>query len=131
MIHWGVVGLVLAAFAPILLAVGYGAVVISAAQGLRAQRLLAPFAAVGRMAFTNYILQSVIFGFVFFGYGLGLFGRIGAAPALLLGIAVYGLQAILSTTWLRQFRFGPLEWLWRTLMYGRMQPMSLKRLRGR
>jgi uncharacterized membrane protein YeiB len=106
------------------IAVGYGAVVISAAQIPRAQRLLAPFAAVGRMAFTNYILQSVIFGFIFFGYGLGLFGHVGAALALLLGIAVYGLQAILSTIWLRQFRFGPLEWLWRTLMYGRMQPMK-------
>lgn len=105
--HWGAAGLVLEALAPILLAVGYGAVIISIAQSPRAQCLLAPFAAVGRMAFTNYILQSVIFGFVFFGYGLGLFGQLGTAAALLLGIVVYGLQALLSTTWLRRFRFGP------------------------
>lgn len=91
-----------------------------------AQGLLAPFSAVGRMAFTNYIMQSLVFGFVFFGYGLGLFGKMGAALVFLLGVVVYGLQAILSIAWLRRFRYGPIEWLWRTLMYRRMPPMLFK-----
>lgn len=122
---WGSLGLLLQALTPIVFACGYGAFVIWLAQFSSARGILAPFAAVGRMAFTNYILQSVIFGFVFFGYGLGLFGHMAASPALLLGVLVYCAQAALSTVWLRRFRFGPVEWLWRTLMYGRIQPMRV------
>lgn len=122
---WGPAGLLLEAFTPVVFAFGYGALVIWFAQLAGTRRILMPFAAVGRMAFTNYILQSVIFGFVFFGYGLGLFARMGAAPALLLGAGVYCLQAVLSIAWLRRFRFGPIEWLWRTLMYGRALPMRM------
>jgi uncharacterized protein len=88
----------------------------------RGQCWLAWAAPVGRMAFTNYLAQSVIFAFVFFGYGLGLFGRIGAAVTLLFGVVVYVLQAIASAYWLRRHRFGPMEWLWRTVMYGTRQP---------
>jgi uncharacterized protein len=79
------------------------------------------------MAFTNYILHSVIFVFVFFGYGLGLFGRMGAAAALLLVAVVYFFQALLSTLWLSKFRFGPLEWLWRSITYNRLQQMRIRR----
>ena len=96
-----------------LLAFGYGAalLVIAPLPGMRhAVSLLAP---VGRMAFTNYVLQSIIFGYVFFGYGLGQFGRMGAAHALVLGVAVFVAQIALSRWWLRRHRFGPLEWLWR------------------
>jgi uncharacterized protein len=75
------------------------------------------------MAFSNYIMQSVIFGFIFFGYGLGYFGRLGAAHALVIGISVYAMQILFSDWWLASFRYGPLEWLWRTLMYGVKQPM--------
>lgn len=120
---WGVAGLLLQALTPVVFAFGYGSLVIWLAQLNGSQGVLAPFAAVGRMAFTNYILQSVIFGFVFFGYGLGQFGRMAAWPAFLLGVVVYLLQAILSAAWLRRFRFGPIEWLWRVLMYGRMLPI--------
>ncbi|MGA9334683.1 MAG: DUF418 domain-containing protein [Rudaea sp.] len=123
---WGLVGRLLEALAPVLLALGCAAFVMWFAQRSNSKRWLAPFSAVGRMAFTNYILQSVIFGFVFFGYGLGLFGKMGAAPTLVLGIVVYALQAALSIAWLRRFQFGPIEWLWRALMYGRMPPMRLR-----
>lgn len=122
---WGSGRLLVQALAPVVLATGYGAFVIWVAQLPGAWSLLTPFAAVGRMAFTNYIVQSVIFGLIFFGYGLGLYGSMRAAAALLLGAVVFGLQAVLSALWLRRFRFGPLEWLWRTLMYGRMQPMRM------
>jgi uncharacterized protein len=109
--------------APIVLAVGYGSMIYSIATLRRFQVVLQPIAAVGRMAFTHYILQSLVFSFIFFGFGLGQFGKVGAAKALALGCAVYVVQAVASTIWLRYYRFGPLEWLWRTSMYG--QPPRL------
>src|SRR6185503_13760528 len=115
--------------APVVVALGYGAVGLWIATGERTKMGLAPFAAIGRMAFTNYVVQSVIFGFIFFGYGLGLFGRTGAASALLIVVAVYGLQILFSAFWLRRFRFGPIEWLWRSLMYNRKQAMRIDQLR--
>jgi uncharacterized protein len=75
------------------------------------------------MAFTNYLLQSLIFCWIFFGYGLGQFGRMSATMAFALGVAVYAAQMALSRRWLAHYRFGPVEWLWRTLMYGQAQPM--------
>ena len=111
--------------APIMLAACYGCVVIRIAMIDGSRRFLAPFAAIGRMAFTNYILHSMIFGFVFMGYGFGLFGKIGPGSAFLLVVLVYSLQALFSSIWLRNFRFGPLEWLWRTITYNQAQPMRL------
>lgn len=113
--------------AQVVLAIGYGSLIVWIAQFEGTRRILAPFAAVGRMAFTNYILHSVIFGFIFFGYGFGLFGQMGAASALLLVAVVYSLQAFFSTLWLSRFRFGPLEWLWRSVTYNRSQPMRIDR----
>jgi uncharacterized protein len=109
--------------ATVILTLGYGAAVMTLVQFPATGRLLNVFAPIGRMAFTNYFMQSLIFGFVFFGYGLGQFGQLGAAHALGLGVAVYAAQMLLSAWWLSRFRFGPLEWLWRTLMYGEVQPM--------
>ncbi len=107
---------------PIVLAVGYGAGVI-AAFAAGAGKLFAWAAPLGRMAFTNYLLQSVILGWIFYGYGLGLFGSLSVSSGFALGVALYALQVVFSAWWLRYFRFGPVEWLWRTLMYGRLQPM--------
>ena len=120
---WGIVGALLPNLSTLILASGYGSVALALVQHPIAGRLLKVFAPLGRMAFTNYIMQSIIFGFIFFGYGLGYFGRLGAMHALLIGITVYAAQILLSAWWLARFRFGPLEWLWRTLMYGIRQPM--------
>jgi uncharacterized protein len=84
---------------------------------------LRPLAAVGRMALTNYLCHSVICGLVFYSYGLGLFGKIGPATALLIVLAIFLVQLVVSPIWLRYFRFGPMEWLWRSLTYWRLQPM--------
>jgi uncharacterized protein len=65
----------------------------------------------------------VIFGWVFYGYGLGLFGKLGVATALAIGIAVYILEVVFSAFWLRRFLYGPVEWLWRSAMYGTRQPL--------
>ena len=105
----------------VLLAGGYGAAIILATDRPVGRKLLAWAAPVGRMAFTNYLLQSVIFGWVFYGYGLGLFGKLGVADALAIGIGVYVLQAALSAWWLRRHLYGPVEWLWRGAMYGKRQ----------
>ena len=83
--------------------------------------LIAP---VGRMALTNYVSHSLILTTIFNGYGLG-FHKIGAFAALALAVLIFCLQVALSTWWLRHFRFGPLEWLWRSLTYGRLQPVYL------
>jgi uncharacterized protein len=115
---------VLSALAPVFLALGYAASVIWLMTFTTVSRWLEPVGALGRMAFTNYLLQSVVFGWVFFGYGLGLFGKLGTAPTIAIGAVVYGIQVLLSSWWLRHFRFGPVEWLWRTLMYGTRQPMA-------
>jgi uncharacterized protein len=80
-------------------------------------------AAGGRMAFTNYLMQTVICVFIFYGYGLGLFGKVSRSGQILMVFIIYVFQLWLSQTWLKYFRFGPLEWVWRSLTYKKMQPM--------
>lgn len=109
-----------ASLSPLVLAMGYGAGLLLVFSAPRGQPLLRFLAPVGRMAFTNYILQSVVFSLVFYGYGLALFNRMGPAAALALGITVFLLQVAFSHAWLARHRYGPLEWLWRTLTYGRL-----------
>jgi uncharacterized protein len=89
-----------------------------------ARRGLAWFAPAGRMALTNYLAQSVIGIFVFYGVGLGLGGRVGSAAAALIAIVVFAVQVLLSALWLRRYRYGPVEWMWRSLAYGRRQPLQ-------
>jgi len=108
--------------APILLALGYGGVILALATGHRTRRLISWAVPLGRTAFTNYLLQSVFFGWVFFGYGLGLFGRLDPMPTFALGLGVYAAQVLLSTVWLGHFQFGPMEWLWRALTHGHRPP---------
>ena len=75
------------------------------------------------MALTNYVGHTVICGFVFLGFGLGWFGQLTRAELLLVVVAIWAVQLPLSVLWLRVFRFGPLEWLWRSLTYVKLQPM--------
>lgn len=80
-------------------------------------------AAVGRTAFSNYILQSLLATMIFYGHGLGLFGQVTRVEALGIVLAIWAIQIPLSVLWLRYFRFGPLEWLWRVLTYQAWQPI--------
>ena len=91
------------------------------------RRRLAPLGAVGRTALTNYLLQSVVYVLLFFGYGLGWFGQVGAFEGTVLALSVFALQILTSQWWLRRFRFGPVEWLWRTITYAKLQPMRFAR----
>jgi len=83
-------------------------------------RLLAP---VGRMAFTNYLLQTVLCTTLFYGHGFGLFGSMERGAQMIVVLTVWVFQIWLSHAWLARFRFGPAEWLWRSLTYMRSQPM--------
>jgi len=87
------------------------------------QRLLHPFAAVGQMALTNYLAQSVIFTTYFYHTGSGLYGTVGPAACLAYGAGLYFLQVVFSNIWLRFFRFGPMEWVWRGMTYGTLPPL--------
>ena len=85
-------------------------------------KITRPLAAVGKTALSNYILQTLICTTIFYGQGLGLFGRIDRLGQILIVMGVWAVQLLGSTLWLRWFRFGPLEWLWRSLTYGKVQP---------
>ncbi|MHC4992200.1 MAG: DUF418 domain-containing protein [Planctomycetota bacterium] len=84
--------------------------------------LMRALAAVGQMAFTNYLMQSIICTLVFYGYGFGLWGSLSRFELIGVVGAVWAAQIIWSPLWLRVFRFGPFEWLWRSLTYWKRQP---------
>jgi uncharacterized protein len=92
------------------------------------QPRLMQFYALGRMGLTTYLMQTLFGFFIFFSVGLGLLGEIGALPCMLIGLAVYVFQIFFSKWWLKNFRFGPVEWLWRSLTYFKIQPMLKPKL---
>jgi len=83
------------------------------------------FQKVGSLAFTNYILETAIFTAIFYGHGLGFFGSMNRLNQLLLVLATWVVIVFFSRIWLKYFRFGPLEWLWRSLTYGKLVPIRL------
>ena len=83
----------------------------------------ARLAAVGRMALTNYLLQSILCTMLFYGYGVGLFGRVDRVGLWGIVLVIWAMQMMLSPIWLARFRYGPAEWLWRSLTYWRWQPI--------
>ncbi len=87
------------------------------------QPLTRPLAAVGQLALTNYLMQTVLCTFIFYGHGLGRFGMFERWEQFLVVVGVWVLQLVVSPIWLRYFRFGPAEWLWRSLSYLKLQPM--------
>ena len=110
------------ALLPVVLAIGYAAVVIWTVSCTRFRPLLAWACPAGQMAFTNYITESVLLGLIFYGYGFGLLGKLGVAAACGVGFVIYTAQVFVSRWWLQSQLFGPLEWLWRSLMYRKRQP---------
>ena len=88
-------------------------------------RTLGFLAPVGRMALTNYLGQSVACIFIFYGVGLGWYGRMGPTAVLVTAVVVFAAQAAASAWWLRRFQYGPAEWVWRSLTYGQRQPFQL------
>jgi uncharacterized protein len=111
--YWGSLGVSL----------GYISMIMLFCQSDTLRKLTWPFAAAGRMAFTNYLVQSLICTTIFYGHGLGLFGRVERQGQILIVFAVWAFQLVVSPVWLRFFRFGPFEWIWRSLAYLKPQPM--------
>jgi uncharacterized protein len=105
----------------------YISVIVLLVQKHEWQRRLSPLASVGRTALSNYLLQSIVCTLIFYGYGLGLYGRLGPAITLVLTFIIYRVQISLSGWWLDRYRFGPAEWLWRSLTYGKFQPLAPER----
>ncbi|MCI2430105.1 DUF418 domain-containing protein [Candidatus Acetothermia bacterium] len=123
----GLVGYLIGAPA---LSLAYTTGLVILMQSANFHRLFTPLAAVGRTALSNYLLQTLICTTIFYGYGLGFYGQIGPAAGIALTIAIFSLQILLSNWWVKRFHFGPFEWLWRSLTYGKLQPLRLYLLAG-
>ena len=106
-----------------LLCCGYAAVVVLLMQRPTFRRSLLLIAPVGQMALTTYLAQSLICTFLFYGWGLGLATRVQPARLVPVTLAIFLAQILFAHAWLSRFRFGPMEWLWRSLTYGRLQPL--------
>lgn len=119
----GFIGNLLFVMSALVLALAYGAGVFLLFQHDAGRRLLAPLGAVGRMALTNYLLQTVITVSLFWGFGLGWYGSYGAGTVEIIAVIIFAAQAVFSIIWLRYFRYGPIEWLWRCGTYWQMLPL--------
>ena len=94
------------------------------------RRRLGYLAPVGRMALTNYLTHSLLYLLLFTGIGLGLYGDAGPTLCVVLSMVIFAAQMAFSRWWLARYRFGPAEWLWRSLTYGRLQPMRTSLVKG-
>lgn len=92
------------------------------------QKKFMKVAAVGRTAFTNYIMQSIICTSLFYSYGFGLYGKVYPFVGLFISIVIFAVQVIISHKWLKKYRLGPLEWVWRTLTYWNVQKLKINRI---
>ncbi len=114
-----------AVFGDPALAFAYASAIVLLAQRPVWQKRFAPLAAAGRMSLTNYLLMAVLLGILVPTFGFGVYKRIGPILSPLLVVAIYAALMWLSTWWLRRFRFGPVEWLWRSATYAKWQPMRI------
>lgn len=108
------------------LALAYVGLFMLAFRSVRGKKILSPLAPAGKMAFSNYVTQSLVGNFVFLGAGLGYLQQVGPVYYTIFGIAVFIVQVIASTIWLKYFHFGPVEWVWRSATYKKWQPMRKK-----
>jgi len=105
------------------LTVGYAALFLWIIGRMQNHWLIARVGAAGRAAFTNYLGTSLVMCAIFYGWGLGLFGKVDRAPLYLFVLLGWALMLLWSSPWLDRFAYGPLEWLWRSLARGKLQKM--------
>ncbi len=105
------------------IALGHLGIIMLLCKTKTLQWLTNSLGAVGQMAFSNYITHSVVCAFFFTGYGLAMYGRLQRYQVYYVVAAIWIFQMIASPIWLKHFRFGPLEWAWRSLTYWKKQPM--------
>ena len=108
----------------VFLSLGHASLVMLVFRSKIVPWLMKSLAAVGQMAFTNYLMQSLLCTLFFFGYGLGYYGKLRYHELYFVVGSVWLFQMIISPIWLKYFKFGPLEWLWRSMTYWRKQPMK-------
>ncbi|MFW5754922.1 MAG: DUF418 domain-containing protein [Marinilabiliaceae bacterium] len=119
-----VLSLILKGFGGPLLTLGYVSAIVLAFFRGAFMKFFIWLAPVGRMALTNYLMQSIIAVILFHSYGFGLYGQVSLWQGMILTVVIFSLQIPFSNIWLRHFRFGPFEWLWRSLTYWKWQPMK-------
>jgi uncharacterized protein len=107
------------------LALGYVAALVLAAQSPRGRAILTPLAAVGRLALTVYLLQTLLFTTLFHGYGFAQAFRLGPVAVTAWAVVFFAALVVACQWWARRFRLGPVEWLWRSLTYLEWQPLRL------
>jgi uncharacterized protein len=107
----------------LMLTVGYAALLVLAVRAFGGSGLIARVAAAGQAAFTNYLGTSIVMTTIFYGYGLGLFGTVSRGQLWLFVVGMCLVMLLWSKPWLERYRYGPLEWLWRSLARGALQPM--------
>ena len=112
-------------FGSIIVALGHINLVMWLTKTGALKRLLDRFAAVGRMALTNYLMHSIVLTTIFYGYGFGLYGRIPRLWQMAFVAGLISLQLVISPWWLSKYRFGPAEWAWRSLTYRQLQPFRV------
>jgi uncharacterized protein len=107
----------------VLMSVGYAALFMGLAQRFGSSGFIKRVGAAGQAAFTNYLGTSILMTFIFYGWGLGLFGSVNRAACYLFVLGAWAIMLLWSKPWLERFRYGPLEWLWRSLSRRELQPM--------
>ena len=122
---WNLVAVVVQEVAFLAMTITYIGIVMLVMQRATWRRILGILAPVGRMPLTTYYMQSLVCTFVYYGWGLGWAGHVGAADTLGIALAIFAVQIAIAHVWLRYFRFGPLEWVWRTAVYWKRQPMRI------
>ena len=120
------VGAVLHAIARLPVALGHVAIVMMICKAGLLRWITRPLGAVGQTAFSCYILTSIICTTIFYGYGLSQFGRLERSQVYVIVLGVWLVLLVVSPLWLKRFKFGPLEWLWRSLTYMQRQPMRVR-----
>jgi len=103
----------------VLLTLSYAAAIMLLCKVNFLKSFLKLFANTGRMAFTNYVMQTILCSFYFYGFGLGHYGEYDAKRLFIFVFCIWILQITYSNIWLKYFKMGPLEWLWKRLTYGR------------
>jgi len=113
----GIVGVVAYAFGVPAMALFFTALIATMWQKNAWHKILGILAPIGRTALTNYLMQTVICVLIFYGYGLGQYGKVRPLSATLFAFAIFLFQFVFSSLWLKYFGYGPMEWLWRQLTY--------------
>ena len=116
-------GQALGAVAAAMMCLGYLAWVMRGLEVPSVARWLELLAPAGRMALSNYLVQSIVCTLVFYGYGLGFFEHLPRFWQVPFALGLFAIQVLYSQWWMARFRFGPAEWLWRSLTYWKLQPM--------